>query len=162
MQRALAATGLPADHLEIEIVESALLLDESAARRAIEDMKRLGVHVAIDDFGTGYSNLQRLKELNVDRLKIDRKLIADLALDNRDAALSRAIIDMAFALGLSVTAEGVEHMHQLALLRQQNCREAQGFLVSHPMSEGDAARFLRRLPDVTSIRRIRALQAPRP
>jgi diguanylate cyclase (GGDEF)-like protein len=162
VQRALAATGLPADHLEIEIVESALLLDEGAARRAIEDMKRLGVHVAIDDFGTGYSNLQRLKELNVDRLKIDRKLIADLALDNRDAALSRAIIDMAFALGLSVTAEGVEHLHQLALLRQQKCGEAQGFLVSHPMSEGDAARFLRRLPDVTGIRRIRALQLPLP
>jgi EAL domain-containing protein (putative c-di-GMP-specific phosphodiesterase class I) len=162
VQRALAATGLPADYLEIEIVESALLLDENAARRAIEDMKRLGVHVAIDDFGTGYSNLQRLKELNVDRLKIDRKLIADLALDNRDAALSRAIIDMAFALGLSVTAEGVENLHQLALLRQQNCREAQGFLVSHPMSEGDAARFMRRLPDVTGIRRIRALQLPPP
>jgi diguanylate cyclase len=162
VQRALAASGLPADHLEIEILESALLLDENAARRAIEDMKRLGVHVAIDDFGTGYSNLQRLKELNVDRLKIDRKLIADLALDNRDAALSRAIIDMAFALGLSVTAEGVEHLHQLALLRQQKCREAQGFLVSHPMSEGDAARFLRRLPDVTGIRRIRALQLPLP
>jgi len=162
VQRALAATGLTADNLEIEITESALLLDETAARRAIEGMKRLGVRVAIDDFGTGYSNLSRLKELAVDRLKIDRKLIADLALDNRDAALSRAIIDMAFALGLSVTAEGVEHMDQLALLQQQKCREAQGFLVSHPMSEGDAARFLRRLPDVTGIRRIRALQAPLP
>ena len=69
---------------------------------------------------------------------------------------------MAFALGLSVTAEGVEHMHQLALLRQQKCREAQGFLVSHPMSEGDASRFLRRLPDVTGIRRIRALELPLP
>ena len=160
VKRVLSTTGLPADNLEIEITESALLLDETAARRAIEAMKHLGVHVAIDDFGTGYSNLGRLKELSVDRLKIDRKLIADLALDNRDAALSRAIIDMAFALGMSVTAEGVEHMHQLALLQQQKCREAQGFLVSHPMSEGDAARFLRRLPDVTSIRRIRALRPP--
>jgi diguanylate cyclase (GGDEF)-like protein len=162
VQRALAATGLPAEHLEIEITESALLLDENAARRAIAGMKRLGVRVAIDNFGTGYSNLGRLKELDVDRLKIDRKLIADLALDDRDAALSRAIIDMALALGLSVTAEGVEHLHQLALLQQQKCREAQGFLVSHPMSEGDAARFLRRLPDVTGIRRIRALQLPLP
>jgi diguanylate cyclase len=162
VQRALVTSGLPADHLEIEITESALLLDESAARRAISGMKRIGVHIAIDDFGTGYSNLGRLRELEVDRLKIDRKLIADLALDNRDAALSRAIIDMALALGLSVTAEGVEHVHQLALLQQQKCREAQGFLVSHPMSEGDAARFMRRLPDVTGIRRIRALALPPP
>jgi diguanylate cyclase (GGDEF)-like protein len=162
VQRALDASGLPGDHLEIEITESALLLDENAARRAISGMKRLGVHIAIDDFGTGYSNLGRLKELDVDRLKIDRKLIADLALDNRAAALSRAIIDMALALGLNVTAEGVEHVHQLALLQQQKCSEAQGFLVSHPMSEGDAARFLRRLPDVTGIRRIRALVLPPP
>jgi len=162
VERALAATGLPAERLEIEFTEDALLLDEDAARRAIEGLKRLGVSVAIDHFGTGYSNLARLKELAVDRLKIDRKLIADLALDNRDAALSRAIIDMAFALGLSVTAEGVEHVHQVALLQQQGCREAQGFLVSHPMSESDAARFLRRLPEVTSIRRIRALRATPP
>ena len=114
--------------------------------------------LAIDDFGSGYSNLGRLKELDIDRLKIDRRLVADLTFDGRDAALSRAIIDMAFALGLSVTAEGVENMQQLALLQQQHCREAQGYLVSHPIGEADAARFLRRLPDVTAIRRIHALK----
>jgi diguanylate cyclase (GGDEF)-like protein len=160
VERTLAATGLPADRLELEITETALLLDENSSQRTIAALQRLGVRIAIDDFGTGYSNPGRLKQLAVDRLKIDRRVIADLASNGRDAALSRAIIDMAFALGFSVTAEGVEHMDQIALLRQQKCREAQGFLVSQPMSESDAAGFLRRLPDVTSIRRIRALHSP--
>ncbi len=158
VQAALAAAALPAEHLELEILETALLLDATGTQRTVTALKRLGARVAIDDFGSGYSNLGRLKELDIDRLKIDRRLVADLTFDGRDAALSRAIIDMAFALGLSVTAEGVENMQQLALLQQQHCREAQGYLVSHPIGEADAARFLRRLPDVTAIRRIHALK----
>jgi len=157
VERALAAAGLQPDHLEIEITEAALLADEAAARRTIEGLKRLGISMTIDDFGSGYSNPGRLMELAIDRLKIDRRVVADLATEGRNGALARATIDMARALGLRVAAEGVEHEQQLALLRAHDCREAQGYLVSHPMGTREATLFLRRLPEVTAIRRLRLL-----
>jgi EAL domain-containing protein (putative c-di-GMP-specific phosphodiesterase class I) len=88
-------------------------------------------------------------------------VVARLATDGRDAALARATIEMAQALGLRVAAEGVERQEQLALLRAHRCREAQGYLVSHPMGAREATLFLRRLPEVTGIRRLRGLEALR-
>ena len=162
VERTLAATGLPGDRLEIEITEAAVLADDAATRRAIDGLKLLGAMVTIDDYGSGYSNPARLAELAIDRLKIDRRVVAQLAVGGRDAAVARATIEMALALGLRVAAEGVEQQEQLALLRAHRCREAQGYLVSHPMGARDATLFLQRLPEVTGIRRLHGLgPAPR-
>ena len=150
----LRDSGLPPHHLEIEITEDALSGDESAAERAVRDLKALGVMIAIDDFGAGYSSLGRLKNLAVDRLKIDRQFISQIADNGRDAALSRAIIDMATALGMQVTAEGVESADQIQNLMPRNRVEMQGFLFSKPLQEIDAAAFLRRLHENTTVKRM--------
>ena len=150
----LRDTGLPPHHLEIEITEDALSGDEAAAERAVSELKSLGVLIAIDDFGAGYSSLGRLKNLAVDRLKIDRQFISQIANNGRDAALSRAIIDMATALGMHVTAEGVEFAEQIQKLQPRNRVEVQGFLFSKPLPEADAAAFLRRLHENTTVQRM--------
>ncbi|MCP5327376.1 MAG: EAL domain-containing protein [Sinobacteraceae bacterium] len=160
IERTMAAARLQPGHLEVEITEATLLMDEAAARRAIEGLKRMGIAVTIDDFGSGYSNPAGLMELPVDRVKIDRRIVADLAATGRNAALARATIDMARALNLRIAAEGVEHERQFALLRAHQCREAQGYLVSQPLGAREAALFLRQLPQVTAIRRLRRLVAP--
>jgi diguanylate cyclase len=150
----LRDTGLPPHHLEIEITEEALSGDEAAAERAVRELKALGVLIAIDDFGAGYSSLGRLKNLAVDRLKIDRQFISQIANNGRDAALSRAIIDMATALGMNVTAEGVEFAEQIQKLQPRNRVEVQGFLFSKPLPEVEAAAFLRRLHENTTVQRM--------
>jgi diguanylate cyclase (GGDEF)-like protein len=152
----LRESRLPPAHLEIEITEDALMGDEAAADRAVRDLKALGVQIAIDDFGAGYSSLGRLKNLEVDRLKIDRQFIAQIASNGRDAALSRAIIDMATALGMQVTAEGVEFADQIQKLQPRHRVEMQGFLFSKPLPEREAAAFLRRLHENTTVIRAQA------
>ena len=156
----MAAARLQPGHLEVEITEATLLQDETAARRAIDGLKCLGIAVTIDDFGSGYSNPAQLMKLPVDRVKIDRRVVADLVTAGRNAALARATIDMARALNLRIAAEGVEHEQQFALLRAHQCREAQGYLVSHPLGAREAAQFLQRLPGITAIQRLRQLLTP--
>jgi diguanylate cyclase (GGDEF)-like protein len=152
----LRESRLPPVHLEIEITEDALTGDEDAADRAVRELKALGVQIAIDDFGAGYSSLGRLKNLAVDRLKIDRQFIEQIASNGRDAALSRAIIDMATALGMQVTAEGVEFADQIQQLQPRHRVEMQGFLFSRPLPEMEAAAFLRRLHENTTVMRAQA------
>ena len=150
----LKDTGLSPHHLEIEITEEALSGDETGAERAVRELKALEVLIAIDDFGAGYSSLGRLKNMAVDRLKIDRQFISQIANNGRDAALSRAIIDMATALGMNVTAEGVEFAEQIQKLQPRSKVEMQGFLFSKPLPENDAAAFLRRLHENTTVQRM--------
>jgi EAL domain-containing protein (putative c-di-GMP-specific phosphodiesterase class I) len=97
-------------------------------------VKNLGVHISIDDFGTGYSSLAQLKRLPVDEIKIDRSFVERLGQDREDTAIVAAIVAMAHALDLSVVAEGVETLEQLAQLRALDCELAQGFLFSRPLS----------------------------
>ena len=103
----------------------------------------MGVSLAIDDFGTGYSSLSYLKRFPLDRLKIDRSFIQDLPADQDDAAITRAIIDMARALGLSTLAEGVETMAQRDYLLRHGCDQVQGYLTGKPMPENDFAALLK-------------------
>jgi diguanylate cyclase (GGDEF)-like protein len=145
----LRDTGLPAECLELEITESLVMQDERWAQRVLAELKQIGVSLAIDDFGTGYSSLGRLREFAVDRLKIDRSFVHDLQANADDRALVTAIIKMAHALGLGVVAEGIEEFNQLLHLQDEQCNQAQGFLLSKPLPAHEAKALLARLAETS-------------
>ncbi|HKY92592.1 MAG TPA: EAL domain-containing protein [Nevskiaceae bacterium] len=126
----LAVTGARAEHLELEITESALITDFDAARAWLSQVRDLGVTVALDDFGTGYSSLAYLRRLPLDSIKIDQSFIMGLEHEAGTAAIVRAMIAMARALGLGTIAEGVETMRQAEILTDLGCESLQGFLFS--------------------------------
>ncbi len=130
----LARYRLPAAALELELTESTLLDPDAEATDAIEGLRRLGVRLAIDDFGTGYSNLAYLKKLPIAALKIDRSFIRDLDSDPADRAIAATVVALSHNLGLLVVAEGVETERQRAILLEQGCDCAQGYLFSTPLS----------------------------
>ena len=140
----LERTGLEARYLELEITEHTIIRYPEHSRRFIHGFRKLGGTVAIDDFGTGYSSLSHLKQFPVDRLKIDRFFVRDIATAPEDAAITRAVISMAHALDLSVVAEGVETQAQLASLLNQECDKVQGYLLARPMSARELTVFLAR------------------
>jgi diguanylate cyclase (GGDEF)-like protein len=129
---ALAAAGLGADVLIIEITENLLLKDAELARSRLAALRELGIQVAVDDFGTGYSSLAYLDRYPVDILKIDRSFVEPLGDSPKSAALVRSIIDLAAALEIETIAEGVENAHQLATLQALGCGLAQGYYFSEP------------------------------
>ncbi len=126
----LEDAGFPRKRLTVEITESGLIGDLSAAANLLAELRSGGCRVAIDDFGTGYSSLAYLKALPLDYLKIDKALAQDITGNVRDRVVVRGVIDMARSLGLSVIAEGVETEAQLAALAEQGCNYYQGFLCS--------------------------------
>lgn len=132
VEQALARHDLPPDLLEIEVSERVFLDDMEAASAVLQTLRDRGITVAIDDFGTGYSSLGYLKRLPVDKLKIDRSFVADLADDEDDQAIVSAVIDLGRRFGLTVLAEGVEREEQAAWLRANGCHQLQGFLFGHP------------------------------
>jgi diguanylate cyclase (GGDEF)-like protein len=134
VRRALAVSGLPAHFLEIEITEGAVVSDILDALDKLHQLKAMGVELAVDDFGTGYSSLSYLKQMPVDRLKIDQSFVRDIPHNADDCAIVRAILAMAANLKLDVIAEGVETQEQLEFLRAEGCQEIQGFLLSPPVS----------------------------
>jgi hypothetical protein len=147
VRRALAASGLPADCLELEITESSVMLDPLHAQRVLQSLRELGVQLSIDDFGTGYSSLAYLKRLPLDRLKIDRSFIGGIPADSDDAAIVETIIVMTHKLGLRVIAEGVETLEQRLQLVRQGCDEMQGFLLAHPVPAGELPALLMEWPE---------------
>jgi diguanylate cyclase (GGDEF)-like protein len=130
--RALELSGLAPEWLELEVTESALLMDISAALRALGAVKELGVRLAIDDFGTGYSSLSYLRDFPFDVLKIDRSFTQRLPGDARTAAITQGIIDLSQRLGMEVVAEGVETQAQCNALLSYGCVLMQGYLFSRP------------------------------
>jgi EAL domain-containing protein (putative c-di-GMP-specific phosphodiesterase class I) len=130
---ALAESGLAAAQLELEVTETAILVDQRAAARTLEKIADLGVMVALDDFGTGYSSLAHLCELPINRLKIDRSFVGRLPEARNAAAVCRAVIDLADDLGITVIAEGVETPEQVAFLCDHGCTAAQGYLYGKPV-----------------------------
>jgi EAL domain-containing protein (putative c-di-GMP-specific phosphodiesterase class I) len=129
----LLRTGARAESLCLELTESVLMDDVESSRWTLESLKALGVRLAIDDFGTGYSSLSYLKRFPVDAVKVDRAFVDGLGGDPHDSALVAAIVAMASALELEVTAEGVETHGQLDNLMRLGCRRAQGFYLARPM-----------------------------
>ena len=129
----LDQTGLQPEDLELEITES-MMMNMGHALDTLKDLKKLGCKIAIDDFGTGYSSLSYLKHLPIDRLKIDRTFITDLAENEQDDAIVSTIISMAQHLQLEVIAEGVETTEQREILRKKQCTHIQGYLYSPPIA----------------------------
>ncbi|TML13615.1 MAG: EAL domain-containing protein [Actinobacteria bacterium] len=138
----LQRTGVSPKDLCLELTESVFMEDVEYFERTLASLKRLGVRLAIDDFGTGYSSLSYLKRFPVDAVKVDRSFIDGLGTEPNDSALVAAIVAMAAALGLEVTAEGVETEQQLSILKGLQCERAQGFYLARPMPAADMARFV--------------------
>ncbi|MBS1847813.1 MAG: sensor domain-containing phosphodiesterase [Actinobacteria bacterium] len=130
----LADTGYPAESLCLELTESMLLTDPLMAAERFSQLRELGVGLAIDDFGTGYSSYLQLRSLPLTALKIDRSFVTELPESHTDSAIVVATLDLAAALGLTVTAEGVETEVQRDALVRLGCHAAQGFLLGRPMS----------------------------
>ncbi|MDB5680741.1 MAG: diguanylate cyclase domain protein [Sphingomonas bacterium] len=132
--QALAASGLDPSRLELEITESVFLEGLDTTNRMLHGLRAIGVRIALDDFGTGYSSLSYLQSFPFDKIKIDRSFIQDLLTRPGAVAIVRAITDLARALGMETTAEGVEENDQLTELRKHGCSSVQGYLFSRPIN----------------------------
>ena len=139
----LSKTGMPAELLEIELTESALMQDYNLAMDILMLIKSSGGSIAIDDFGTGYSNLSMLKNLPINKLKIDRSFISDLENDENDQIICQTIINMARSMNLKTTAEGIETPQQMAFLKENGCDCMQGYLLAKPMPAKKFEDFVR-------------------
>jgi diguanylate cyclase (GGDEF)-like protein/PAS domain S-box-containing protein len=135
--QALAAAGLPATRLEIEITEAALLQKDEMTVAMLHQLRALGVRISMDDFGTGYSSLSYLRSFPFDKIKIDRSFIADIERNGDSEAIIRAIAELGASLGIATTAEGIETPEQLELVRRAGCTEVQGYLLSRPRPAGE-------------------------
>jgi diguanylate cyclase (GGDEF)-like protein len=129
---ALRHSGLAADRLSLEITESLLVRDAEAALTVLTRLRGLGVRISMDDFGTGYSSLSYLRSFPFDKIKIDRSFVRDLETSESSNAIVRAIVHLGCALGMSVTAEGVETQEQFERVKAEGCTEAQGYLFGRP------------------------------
>ena len=143
---ALAASGLEANRLELELTERTVMHDANVSLGTMSALHRMGVELSLDDFGTGYSSLAYLKRFPVRKLKIDRSFISDLETNADDQAISSTIVSMGRSLRMTVLAEGVETDTQLAMLRRMGCDMAQGYIFSRPVSAERIAALLRDQP----------------
>ncbi|MFL6725814.1 MAG: putative bifunctional diguanylate cyclase/phosphodiesterase [Sphingomicrobium sp.] len=141
--RALADSGLAPGRLEVEITESIFLDGGDTTLRLLHALRAIGVRIALDDFGTGYSSLSYLQSFPFDKLKIDRSFIQNLLTRDGASAIVRAITDLAHALNIVTTAEGVEETGQLMELRAHGCSSVQGFLFAEPMASADVDKLFR-------------------
>jgi diguanylate cyclase (GGDEF)-like protein/PAS domain S-box-containing protein len=142
----LLETGLSPDRLELEVTEGVLIDDFSRAVSILRRLKSLGVRVAMDDFGTGYSSLSYLQSFPFDKIKIDQAFISNVERNRQSAAIARAVIALARALGVPVLAEGVETRDQLAFLTREACDEVQGYLIGRPCPIAEYAALVGRRP----------------
>jgi diguanylate cyclase (GGDEF)-like protein/PAS domain S-box-containing protein len=138
VKKILQETGLRANRLKLEITESAVIENPKLVRGMLVKLKELGVQICMDDFGTGYSSLSHLHILPLDTLKIDRSFIKELQHDPNSLAIVRTMMELAKSLGIDVVSEGVEVQGQAELLKDLNCRYAQGYLFSHPVTLEEA------------------------
>ena len=134
---------LPPETLELEVTETGLMEDIAAATHNLHSLRRSGALIAIDDFGTGYSSLSYLKSLPLDKIKIDKSFVRDMAVDEGDTTIVRAIIQLGKSLGMLVIAEGVETAEQERYLIDEGCNEGQGYYYSKPLPATELVTLLR-------------------
>jgi diguanylate cyclase (GGDEF)-like protein len=144
VDQVLSETGLEPDLLELEVTETTLMKVKQKVIDDLEAMKQKGLTISLDDFGTGYSSLNRLRELPIGKLKIDRSFVQGMISDPQDAAIVSAILFIARSLGLKTTAEGVETPEQAVRLAGDNCDYLQGYLLSRPVPAADVAELLKK------------------
>ena len=155
---AVAAAGIAPQRLELEITESALLQEEEVTLANLQQLHDFGARIAMDDFGTGYSSLSYLRKFPFDKIKIDRCFVTDLSTGNESAlAIVSAIIRLAGALGLTITAEGVETHDQLEMLRIEGCTEIQGYIFSAAKPANEIRRLF--LPRAKELARVASTAA---
>lgn len=141
--RILRETGLEPRWLGLELTETVLVNHQKEGADTLHALRAMGLHLSVDDFGTGYSSFSYLKHFPLDTLKIDRAFIRGITDDPDDAAICTAIVALGHALGLTVTAEGVETEEQVELLRKQGCDQIQGYFFSRPVGPDAMAELLR-------------------
>jgi EAL domain-containing protein (putative c-di-GMP-specific phosphodiesterase class I) len=142
---ALAASGLAASRLELEITESVLLETTDKNYAVLHQLRDLGIRISMDDFGTGYSSLSYLQSFQFDKIKIDRSFIRNLSQNNNGRAIVRAIAGLGISCGITTTAEGVETEDELSALKSDGCTEVQGFLFSPPRPASEIQSLIARL-----------------
>ncbi len=142
LQRVIDKTGIPAGKIELEITESYVATNTDKALQTLHKIRAMGVMLAIDDFGTGYSSMSYLQKLPVTRLKIDKSFVDDLPDSQEHLAITRAIIALAKTFDLKITAEGVETLEQMKLLKDEGCDEMQGYYYSKPLALEDLKHFM--------------------
>jgi len=129
----LRDSGVDPRLLELEITESAIIVDPVRALETLKKLAELGVRVSLDDFGTGYSSLAVIRNLPAHEIKVDRSFVAGMTKDRSDEVIVRIVIDLARNLGLNVVAEGVEDALTQERLKQLGCHRAQGYFICHPL-----------------------------
>jgi EAL domain-containing protein (putative c-di-GMP-specific phosphodiesterase class I) len=147
--RLLQRYEIPPEFLELEMTETAVLHNPARALAALRALKAAGVSICIDDFGTGYSSLTYLRSFPIDRIKIDRLFICNIAEEPSDATIVGALITMAHALGITVVAEGVETEEQAAILRTLGCDFVQGYFYGPAVAGAEIQERLRSRVAVT-------------
>lgn len=143
IKHSMTKYGIKSNELELELTETALMLNLETSIKALKDLSALGVGIAIDDFGTGYSSLSYLKQLPFSSLKIDRSFIQDVTSDPDDASIVKAIIQLGLIMDLAIIAEGVETESQLDFLKESGCHYGQGYLFNKPLSPAQVEQSFR-------------------
>jgi len=149
---ALAASGLSARRLEVEITEAVLLQNNEATIATLHQLRNLGVRIAMDDFGTGYSSLSYLRSFPFDKIKIDRSFISDIAENDDSGAIVQAVTSLASRMNMATTAEGVETQGQLDKVQMLGCTEMQGFCTAGRCPPGTWSACFRRARESRSAR----------
>ena len=158
VNEALMRSHMPAEQLWIEVTESVMITQPEQALETLRTLSSMGVRIAIDDFGTGYSSLSFLQRFPIHRLKIDKSFVSNIATDRNVRTLVKTIIAMADSLDLEVVAEGVETVQQLHVLADLGCSQAQGYLISHPVSPQEIPAALVELNQVGKWPRLREVK----
>jgi predicted signal transduction protein with EAL and GGDEF domain len=138
----ISASCVPAHRIELEITETALVSDFDVASDSLRLLKQLGVHISLDDFGTGFSSLSYVHRLPLDKIKIDRSFVADIATNTTSQKVVKSVVDLCRNLNLDCVVEGVETEDQVRILSDLGCRKMQGYLFGKPMSVDEVLSFL--------------------
>jgi diguanylate cyclase (GGDEF)-like protein/PAS domain S-box-containing protein len=142
VESALAESGLPGERLQLEVTETLLMDNRQDALKLLNELRNLGVRISMDDFGTGYSSLSYLQAFPFDKIKIDRVFVSNLASNEQNASIVRAVAAMGRSLRMRVVAEGVETNAEAEILLGLDCDEIQGYLIARPMAQSDVRGFL--------------------